>query len=291
MFEDLGRFIRRKTFYCDRGKNDIELELFPMRDFPKARTRHRKVRETSPVQKVLNSRRARRYFRRLVKGNFGRGDFSVTLTYKKEFLPTSADEGVRVVQGYLRRLRNVAKKHNNNFRYILVTEEMRNGNIHHHLLMNGDAGVSRDEAEKLWHTPQRRGQRQESLGLVNCRRIQVDRETGIEGLANYLAKDPKGRRRWLGSRNLWRPQVSVADRAVSKRDFTEICLFDDESGRAYEFFEKEYQGYKCLSFRKEFNAENNCWYVRVVLHRKGAEDAEQGCVAGGYAEVWPTASD
>ncbi len=291
MFGESGKFIRRKTVYCDKGKRDLEIELFPMCDFPRARGRRKRYQETSPVQRSLNDRRARRFFRRLVKGNFGRGDYSVTLTYRKGFCPADADEAMRVVRGYLRRLRGVAKKKNKKFRYILVTEQMQNGNVHHHLLMNGDAGVTRDEAEKLWHSPQRKGKKQESLGLVNCRRIQMDRECGIEGLAQYLAKDPKGRRRWLGSRNLWRPRVSVSDTAVSRREFREICLFDEESGRAYAFFEKNYPGYKCLSFAKEYNAETNLWYVRVVLHRKEPPDGDQGCVARGDAPVWAEGTD
>lgn len=258
--------IRTKTYYC--GKNDLEIDLFPWMEVEKRYTRKKKEKVTIPKQKVLNDKRAKRTFCQLVKTNFGEGDLHLTLTYNTKFLPEKVEDAEKEVRNYLRRVARLRKKKNlSPLKYIFITEQgVQSKRIHHHVIING--GLSRDEVELLWRRPKRKGQQQgEALGDCNADRLRTD-DKGLERLASYLAKDPKGRKRWTPSQNLKKPEVSTSDTKTSRRKFMQLVLLPEDAEEVRQHFEKQYPDFAVTEVRKEWNEITCTWAVYVKLHRK-----------------------
>lgn len=258
--------IRTKTYYC--GKNDLEIDLFPWMEVEKRYTRKKKEKVTIPKQKVLNDKRAKRTFCQLVKTNFGEGDLHLTLTYNTKYLPEKVEDAEKEVRNYLRRVARLRKKKNlSPLKYIFITEQgVQSKRIHHHVIING--GLSRDEVELLWRRPKRKGQQQgEALGDCNADRLRTD-DKGLERLASYLAKDPKGRKRWTPSQNLKKPEVSTSDTKTSRRKFMQLVLLPEDAEEVRQHFEKQYPDFAVTEVRKEWNDITCTWAVYVKLHRK-----------------------
>lgn len=258
--------IRTKTYYC--GKNDLEIDLFPWMEVEKRYTRKKKEKVTIPKQKVLNDKRAKRTFCQLVKTNFGEGDLHLTLTYNAQHLPESVEDAEKEVRNYLRRIARLRKNKNlPPLKYIFLTEQgVQSKRIHHHVIING--GLSRDEVELLWRRPKRKGQQQgEALGDCNADRLRTD-DKGLERLASYLAKDPKGRKRWTPSQNLKKPEVSTSDTKTSRRKFMQLVLLPEDAEEVRQHFEKQYPEFAVTEVRKEWNEITCTWAVYVKLHRK-----------------------
>lgn len=258
--------IRTKTYYC--GKNDLEIDLFPWMEVEKRYTRKKKEKVTIPKQKILNDKRAKRTFCQLVKTNFGEGDLHLTLTYNTKYLPEKVEDAEKEVRNYLRRVARLRKKKNlSPLKYIFITEQgVQSKRIHHHVIING--GLSRDEVELLWRRPKRKGQQQgEALGDCNADRLRTD-DKGLERLASYLAKDPKGRKRWTPSQNLKKPEVSVSDTKTSRRKFMQLVLLPEDAEEVRQHFEKQYPDFAVTEVRKEWNEITCTWAVYVKLHRK-----------------------
>lgn len=230
-------------------------------------TRSKKQRVTAPAQSNLNDRNARRYLTQLANGNFGEGDLFVTLTYKSEYAPSTVKEAEHHVTLFLRRVAYRRKKlHLEPLKYILVTEYRTDddgnmvGKIHHHLIMNT---MDRDVLESLW------SERRRSLGFARTQKLQPeDAETGngIEGLVDYLTKDPKGRKRWSSSRNLSRPVSRTNDHKYSRR---RIRNLSEDTGGAYTYFKEKYPQWEIVT-PVEFiqNKLTGEWNVYLKMWRK-----------------------
>lgn len=258
--------IRTKTYYC--GKNDLEIDLFPWMEVEKRYARKKKEKVTIPKQKVLNDKRAKRTYCQLVKTNFGEGDLHLTLTYSQKFLPEKVEDAEKEVRNYLRRVARLRKKKNlSPLKYIFITEQgVQSKRIHHHVIING--GLSRDDVEMLWRRPKKKGQQYgEALGDCNADRLRTD-DKGLERLASYLAKDPKGRKRWTPSQNLKKPEVSTSDTKTSRRKFMQLVLLPEDAEEVRQHFEKQYPDFAVTEVRKEWNEITCTWAVYVKLHRK-----------------------
>lgn len=246
----------------------MEIDLFPWMEVEKRYTRKKKEKVTIPKQKVLNDKRAKRTFCQLVKTNFGEGDLHLTLTYNAKYLPEKVEDAEKEVRNYLRRVARLRKKKNlSPLKYIFITEQgVQSKRIHHHVIING--GLSRDEVELLWRRPKRKGQQQgEALGDCNADRLRTD-DKGLERLASYLAKDPKGRKRWTSSQNLKKPEVSTSDTKTSRRKFMQLVLLPEDAEEVRQHFEKQYPDFAVTEVRKEWNEITCTWAVYVKLHRK-----------------------
>lgn len=246
----------------------MEIDLFPWMEVEKRYTRKKKEKVTIPKQKVLNDKRAKRTFGQLVKTNFGEGDLHLTLTYNAKYLPEKVEDAEKEVRNYLRRVARLRKKKNlSPLKYIFITEQgVQSKRIHHHVIING--GLSRDEVEVLWRRPKRKGQQQgEALGDCNADRLRTD-DKGLERLASYLAKDPKGRKRWTPSLNLKKPEVSTSDTKTSRRKFMQLVLLPEDAEEVRQHFEKQYPDFAVTEVRKEWNEITCTWAVYVKLHRK-----------------------
>lgn len=209
----------------------LEAEIYPVYEKRNEIPRREKEKESKDSQNNLNDKNARKRFIRVVNTNFGKEDLLITLTYVDKYLPTQK-QAKRDVQNYIRRLKNYRKKHGlTELQYVYVIEyvdeeeqhKSKKIRVHHHILINK---MDRDVAENLW-----------KRGRVEARRLQPD-DFGLEGMARYLLKDPKGKR-WYGSRNLKEPKVYKSVTKLSKRKAGQMVLNQDELPG---MFEKIYSG-------------------------------------------------
>lgn len=272
-------FIREKKIDCGKYR---EVDIIPRTDNAERAVRGKRgkrSRVTAPKQKDINEKNARRYLVQLGNGNFGKGDYHISLTYNKKNLPGTVEEAEKCVSNYLRKLaRRREKLGLEPLKYILVTEYKysKDGRsltrIHHHIIMNG--GLNRTEIEIMW-TKDRINWRKASdtpnyfdeinqIGWANADRIQVD-ENGIEALCKYITKDPVGKKRWSSSRNLRRPeQMPNADSKYSKAKITRLATSAD-AGK--EYFEKQFPLYQIVSVQPVYYDETG-WHIYLKMWKK-----------------------
>lgn len=209
--------------------NMLEAEVYPIYEKKSDTPRRDKDKVSKESQDNLNDKNARKKFIRLVNTNFSKNDLLITLTYEDKYLPTQK-QAKKDVQNYIRRLKNYREKQGlPELKYIYVIEyvdeeeqhKSKKIRVHHHILINK---MDRDAAENLW-----------KRGRVDARRLQPD-DFGLEGIARYLLKDPKGKR-WYRSRNLKEPAIHRSVTKLSKRKAEKIAL---NTGDIPEMFEKLY---------------------------------------------------
>lgn len=270
--------IREKRIQC--GQNYMEVDIYNFcRDTKTGRAKKEKA--SLPSQKNLNEKNAKRAFIQTAEANFKEGDIYLTLTYNEKFLPGTIKEAMKEVENYIRRVRREMKKLGLKLKYMIVTEyrteketaededDARPIRIHHHILMS--AGLDRDTIENLWRKRRKKGQVEgEKIGRANARIIQPDDNTGIFALASYLAKNPKGKRRWTCSKNLERPVVSTNDFKYSRRKVLTII----RDGVDFSFWEKMYPGWEIRDkdggYRQEYN-DFTGWSIYLKLRRRQRE--------------------
>ena len=120
--------------------------------------------------------------------------------------------------------------------------------IHHHIIISG---MDRDKAEELW-----------GKGTANANRMQAN-ELGFEELANYLSKDPRGKKRWSQSKNIVIPLPKINDYKYSNKKLYELSQNQGER----EVFEKLYPGFIYTGHDVAFNDVDGGIYVYIKMRR------------------------
>lgn len=263
-------FIREKKIECGSYREiDILPRTLEAERIARRGNRKRKQRISKPSQKNLNDKNAKRYLLELGNGNFGKGDWDMTLTYDPNFEPDSIEAAEKEVANFIRRLKYRRKKMEvEPLKYILVSEYKVNDDgefttkIHHHLIVNGDptGKFTRDDVEKCWYT--NRGK--DKIGRINTRNLQPD-ENGITGLLKYLSKDPKGKKRWSASRNLNVPFQLPANDSYYRKSKLEKLAKSNDQGR--EFFENRYKNYRIAEI-EFYYYERTGWHAYLKMWRK-----------------------
>ena len=208
--------IRTKKYYCG---DYLEIEVFNVSPKKKVIARARKQKESSPAQKKLNEKKRIRYFIRLANSNFGKGDFTVELTYDDEHLPDSRDRILKDIKNYVKRMKRTCADPSN-VKYIYVISNNKGdgsaerARAHVHMFISG---VSRDVIEDKW-----------GKGYVNTDRLQMN-EYGAAGKAAYMARQSKSERSWGGSQNLKKPEPIVSDKMVNRSQMEEMRKSPDDS--------------------------------------------------------------
>lgn len=216
----------------------LECEIYPIWD-TKADRRLPKQKPSREAQKNLNNKNAVKHVTRLLNANFTKEDIWATFTYDNDHLPENVKEAQKDMVNYLRRLKHFIKKNGlEELKYIYVTEysdDPKKGKkrVHHHIVMNFR---DRDVAEQMWKGGAR----------THSRRLQPD-NFGLEGLANYITKDPNGTKRWVSSTNLNKPIVTVADSKMTRGRANKI--FENRLD-SKALFEKIYKGYSFTDIKK-----------------------------------------
>lgn len=246
--------IREKRIYSG---DILEIEIYPISDIEKRKSRKEKRKESTKSQKNLNEKNATKKITRSINVNFTEDDYVAHMTYDKKHLPLTVEDARNDVKKYIRRLRYHYKKDNlPSPKYIAVIEEpekgKKKGRLHHHLIISG--GLPRDKIEELW-----------GKGRCNVDRLQPD-EFGYEGLARYISKDPKGKKRWIPSRNLEQPKIEINDSKYTKRKVEKIA--NNPEDRYY--FEKQYPGYIFNQCEVQLNEINGGWYLTIKMRMRGS---------------------
>lgn len=268
---------------------EVDIYNFSLQNARASRGRSKKEKVSLPSQKNQNEKNAKRSFIQAAETNFHTGDIYLTLTYAKEMLPKTVDEGTKIVSNYIKRIQRKLKKQNlKKLKYMIVTEyrtakeqgatgleeddiqgedrEEKPIRMHHHLLISCE--LSRDELEDLWRCRRKKGEKKgKKIGRANARIIQEDDSTGIYALASYLAKSPAGKRRWTCSQNLERPVQRTNDYKYSRKKIMTII----RDGIDLSFWEKQYPGWtikdKDNGYQQSYN-DFTGWSIYLKLRRK-----------------------
>lgn len=210
--------------------------------------RHKKWRKSTDVQQRLNIINAARKFSRLVSCNFGINDYTVTLEYKNGLRPDEIDQVKKDIVNYLNRLKRIYKKQNIELKYLYVLERGAiKGNLHIHIILTG--GVDRNIIEQTW-----------GKGTANTRRLQPEYYDGLDDIADYLQKSPKGTKRWQGSKNLIKPTEPTPIK-ISAREAREV----ESNIYNKEYLSKRYPGYRMKDAEPFYNEVNGGVYMIINL--------------------------
>lgn len=236
-----------------KAGNQFEVEIYP--EFTKKEADVAKLVKTNKAQKNLNSKNARKRLERLINNNFTDGDLWITMTYSPENLPQNIEEAQKNMQNFIGRINYRRKKEGlEKAKYIYVTEynEKKNVRCHHHLIM--DCGLDMDTVEKLW----KKGKRN------NVRRVSGD-ENGLSGLAQYLTKDPAGRKRWSSSTNLKKPKES---KSYSTFKASHVKKIVEGRTSIKEIVEKKYSKMIYTYEEIKYNKFNGKFYIYVRMRER-----------------------
>lgn len=234
--------------------NMFEVELYPIfnkKDFQEFKVK----RKSKKAQKNLNDRNSRKQFIRLINSNFTKDDYIMHLTYSNENLPPSIEDAEREVYKLIRKINYRRKKKKlQNAKYIYVTEydPQKKIRVHHHLIIEG--GIDRKVMKDLW---------------TNGTRIKVEElepdEYELSGLANYLSKDPKGKKRWKSSKGLKKPKERKSYTSFSKKKIRNMVA-DDTNVSIY--MNSNYKSKAYLDHEIRYNKVNHMYYIYVRMRNK-----------------------
>ena len=234
--------------------NMFEVELYPIfnkKDFQEFKVK----RKSKKAQKNLNDRNSRKQFIRLINSNFTKDDYITHLTYSNENLPPSIEDAEREVYKLIRKINYRRKKKKlQNAKYIYVTEydPQKKIRVHHHLIIEG--GIDRKVMKDLW---------------TNGTRIKVEElepdEYELSGLANYLSKDPKGKKRWKYSKGLKKPKERKSYTSFSKKKIRNMVA-DDTNVSIY--MNSNYKSKAYLDHEIRYNKVNHMYYIYVRMRNK-----------------------
>lgn len=234
----------------------LEVEVYPIWDTHASTSRARRTKESRSAQKQLNHKNATKNVIRLINANFTDADFWGTFTYETRRLPKTLPDAQKEMAKFIRRLKYYAERHHYPpLKYVYVTEfendeEKGKHRVHHHIVTNFP---DRDVMEDLW----RNG------GRNQTRRLRAD-ESGYEGLSRYVMKDPKGAKRYVASRNLQKPQITISDNKFTRRKVNRIY---NETANRRATFEAMYKGYEMTQFYGKTSEYVSGAYLYVKMKR------------------------
>ena len=237
-----------------KSGDQFEVEIYPRfsrKDFEKYQPSRKPTRLK---QKSLNDRNARKYFIRLINANFNEDDYVVHLTYCDDKLPKNIDDANHEVKKYIDRINYQRKKSGlGNCRYIYVTEFDQEKKIrcHHHLIIDGK--LDRLLLKKLWTNGNR----------TKIEELEPD-EFGLTGLAMYLSKDPKGKKRWKSSQHLNKPVERKSYTSFSNRKIRNMV---DDQTKVSAYMNSKYAS-RYLSHEIRYNSINRMFYIYVRMRVK-----------------------
>lgn len=244
-----------KSIYATKSiysGTQLEVEIFP--EFTKRCMipAAEKRKPTKEEMQNLNDKNARKKVIRMLNTNFGKG-YWITHDYENRFLPESMEEALKDIQNYFRRVNRLLKKKGmERAKYLYVTEWEEDIRCHHHLVI--DCGLTMDELNRLWT----KGKRSE------LRPIDYD-ENGLTGMANYITKKPRGKRRWNTSKgNLKQPTIRK-NHSTFKRKHARAMK--EDFSVIERMLKQEYKGYVFKDAQVFVNQVNAGIYIYAQLRK------------------------
>lgn len=245
---------RTKTI---RAGNYLDVECYPIYTREgKQEARRAKALITTEERALYNERQARRWFMRKMNANFTPQDKHVTVTYGKQ-APDTLDGVAKDFYRFIRRINyRLMKKGCPKCKYMAVIEVgTHGGRPHLHIVMSCD--LTREEIEEIW-----------GLGYCNADRLQMDAD-GLKALAKYMTKGKdaraKGKKRWLCSKNLKMPVVTVADHKVTRREAMSIAQDAEMNGQSVML--KKFPGAELTELRVKMSERVAGAYIYASLYR------------------------
>lgn len=271
-------YIREQKTIC--GPSYAEVDFCTVSESEhRAGLRSKKRFASSLAQKARNMERATRLLIQILNTNFDKQGFSLTLTYSDGYLPFDDEGAWRDVSNYLQRVRRFVRRQGwpGKIKWVCVTENqeedeaagLKEIRYHHHMLFQIDGLTPeqrsrlRDTLENLWSAGP--ANRRERMGTVNADRLQPENDS-LEGLAKYLLKNPKRRKRWHASRGLERPTYPRPnDTHWTPRRLADACTLRVDDA---DYWEQRYPGYRFLGAVPSFNEERAEWRLYIKLRKK-----------------------
>lgn len=240
----------------------LELEIYPeffkQEDIPEAGRK----KSNKKAQDNLNDKNARKRLERLINANFFSKDIWATLVYRDGKVPKTMEEAMRNMKNYIGRINYHRRKRGlPNAKYIYVTEYDPDAEIrwHHHVIMDG--AMDRDTVEGLW----RLGDRNQ------VRRLEYDKD-GLSGMANYVTKAPKGKKRWSSSQGLKKPtEKKTYNKRTAPKRYKKVGSFVQGMVRNQQSIEDTvkiwHPDYAFTKADVYFNDFNGLFYLYIRLHK------------------------
>ncbi len=250
---------RKQTFEYGVYK---EVEIFPVYAGTHTKVRCEKSKESRKSQKELNKKNRITKILRLLRDNFFKKSYFITLTYAQQFVPKTVEEAQNEYKDFMKKLRKAYKEAGKELKYMAWVEKgVEKGRLHHHIVVSG--GLKREAYEELFQK-----------GWVNVRKLKPGLDDFL-GLAEYFAKDPKGKRTFTCSKNLDRTCLvpkKVENNKTSKHEIKKIIEnYEDKN-----FIEKMYPGYELVTGEVNKNEYTRGAYIYLTLRKKGCHDIKIG---------------
>lgn len=251
-----GIFYRTKTI---KSGTLLEVEAYPL--LPRAASKAvRRMEVSKEAIAAHNQIAAEKRIVRLVETNFTGKDWYFTATIEGDKLPT-LDEMQKMVGNFIGRINYRRKKLGlGNAKYIYVIEGYEEGSrqkrLHFHMIIDG--GLSRETLREIW-----------GRGRTKCDELDPKSYNGLINLAKYMVKDPRGRKRWVPSKNLKQPIVTIADRKIRSSAARRIAQSTAEAAAA---LEKIYPGYEHVGTEVKTNPYIPGCYIYAVMRKKDDGD-------------------
>lgn len=175
--------------------------------------RGKNEKPTSDAVTKINQDNAERKLRQIINENFRDGDYHIVLTYKKDLRPET-EEAEKELGLILRRLRTHLNKRGIELKYIAATEVGARGAIHHHLIVNREAGsaVAREFRRRVkvdgkWEWA--RLGATHMTPLYTCGQYRELANYIIKQTSQFLRREGGPGQRWRASKNLRKPREVV----------------------------------------------------------------------------------
>ena len=247
----------------------LEAEIFPVFG-REAEQEAREAKRNLTPEKIqqYNDEKARRYLVQLMDANFGKGDLSLTLTYRENPGAGRMAKDIRNFTDRLRRYR--AKKGLPELKYIYAlewTEEGREKRPHCHFITQGD--ITAEELKAIWG---------KDIGYCNVDELQPDRDRGLEAIARYIynqnrgAPREKGKRKYSASKNLKKPKTRISNTKVTRAGVKRMSgVFESDPAEARRIMEKLYPGYVYIQGQTRRSDFIDGVYIRVLMRKRTTE--------------------
>jgi len=235
----------------------LEEEIYPIWNI-NVEGRTLRSKESTLIQKNLNNKNSVKNIIRLLNTNFTNNDIWVTFTYDDKHLPSSIEEAQKDMVNYIRRLKRYISKnklYELKYIYVSVFNEKR---AHHHIVLNFN---NRDIVEQLWNKASRK----------HTRRLQPN-DLGLEEMGRYIMKEAKVSkylRKYVVSKNLIKPLISISDTIISKNKAFNLAT-NDISPKV--LFERVNKGYVFNSIRVYVSDYVSGVYIYIKMYKMGKND-------------------
>ena len=257
--------VREKRVICGPRYMDVDIYQITERQYKAARAK--RYNASRPQQQKLNDKNARRYFRQKVITNYTEDDYVITHTFDDEHLPKTIDDAIRIYKNYLARINYQCRIRGIPLcKYMSVLEhtepEGKRKGIRFHFHSFFSCELPPKILKQLWSSG--RGKSKKRMGLVKIDTIDF-LDDSIEGLCEYMLKNPVGKKRWMQSKGLKEPKFpKPADNKYKRRTFERSAKEGDFYDK--EYVRKKYPGWECSDSTVEYN-ELTGWAVYLKMRR------------------------